>query len=90
VAQERIGSTGENRRQALAVEREVGVADSEDPSVETMQTPRAHRAMNGRFRKAERSRQLTDRDDPMLPLREIRKRAMSSRRVFRSFLPHSE
>jgi len=64
--------------------------DGKHAAIEPVQPSRAHGSMNSRLRITERPRQLTNRHDTMLSLGKIRKLHMSSRKVFRPFLPHSE
>jgi len=71
------------------VEREVRVADSEDPWVQAMQTSSIDGSIDSASGVTEWPRQLTYRDDPMLPLRKIGKLPMLAGRVLRPFAPHS-
>src|SRR3954462_9541893 len=65
------------------------MADSKDPWVEAMQPSCLHGSLGSASGVNQRPRQLTDRNDPMLPLRKIRQGSMSSGRVLRPFVPHS-
>ena len=65
------------------------MADSKDPSVEAMQVTPANGAVNGASRITQRTRQLSDRYDAMLPIRQIRKRFRPSRGMRLPFAPHS-
>jgi hypothetical protein len=47
------------------------MADSEDPAVEAIHETRAHGAIHSTSRISQLTRQLADRNDPMLPLCEI-------------------
>ena len=70
MAKKRLGTGGEDRRQALTVWRDANVADSEDPAVKTVQVTVANSAIHRASRVTQRTRQLPDRDDAVLSLRQ--------------------
>jgi len=72
MAEERLRSGGENRRQAFAVWRDASVPDGENPSIETMQSASPYGTVNCALGKTQWTLQLPDRDDTMLPFRQIR------------------
>jgi hypothetical protein len=66
------------------------MANGEDPSVEPMQASHTYCAVDAAPGIAQRLSQLSDRDDPVLPQREIGEGDMSpSFRVLPSFASHS-
>jgi hypothetical protein len=65
------------------------VADSKDPAVKTMQVAGANRAINPAPGVTQRPDQLADRNDSMLPLRQISQRLRFSRKVSLPFAPHT-
>lgn len=80
---------GKNRGQAFAVWRDASVTDGEDSAMEAMQMTRRDAAVNPASRITKWAGQLPDRDDAVLPLRQIRKRFTSSREVCLPFAPHT-
>lgn len=57
--------------------------------MEPMQMTRRYRAIDSTMGEAERSDQLLNRDNSVLPLGEIRERPRCNRKVRRPFVPHS-
>jgi hypothetical protein len=88
MAENGIRSRSKDGPKAFAVKRETSMPNREHTTVKPVQVPVSHRSIDGFARVAQRPGQLTNRDNPVLALREIRKASMSPK-VRRSFVPHS-
>src|ERR1700712_4494670 len=86
MTQQRPRPAGENSRKALSPEREVGVADGKEPSIEPMRAPRHNRLGDRSLGVAMQALQLTNRDDPMLATRKSGDLAAARQ----SFQPHKD
>ncbi|HMI81041.1 MAG TPA: hypothetical protein VK480_04570, partial [Solirubrobacterales bacterium] len=89
MTEKRPRTRGKNRRQAFAIGTDAGVTDREDTAVETVQVAGANGTVNRASRKTQRTRQLPNRDDAMLSLRQFRKRIGFNRGVRLPFALHS-
>lgn len=77
MTQQSVRATGKNRSEALAVRRKSRMADGEDTAVKAVKAARTGGVRNSVPRVPQRTRQLTDRDNPMLPPRQLRERLVS-------------
>lgn len=82
-----VGPRSENSSQALAVKRKTGVPDRENATVKAVQATGPDRVEHSAARVPQWPNQLTNRNDSMLALREIRK--TMRHKVRRSFALHS-
>lgn len=71
MAEQSAGPARQHRREAFAVKWQVRVAYCVDAAVQAMQTASGLRSRHGAPGIAERTSQLTDRDDPVLAIREV-------------------
>ncbi len=86
MAQERTGSAGKHGGKATTLLGKARVTDRIHTAMEAMQSSRSCGPVNRAPRVAERTGQLTDRDDPVLALRKVCQGLVGS---LRSFVPHS-
>jgi hypothetical protein len=80
------GATGENRAQTSPVRWNPGATDRIDAAMEPVEAPCAKRPVDGALRIAQRPRELADRDNAVLRIREASELMMRGRQ---SFFPHS-
>ena len=71
VTQQRPGSASEHGSKALPVKREIGVPDGVDAVVEAVQVTGGDKSLDRVLRVAEKAPQLPDRDNAVLPLRQV-------------------
>jgi len=90
MTEEASWSACQNRGEALALKGEACMTDGKDAALEPMQMAGRNSAVDRSSRITERSRQLPNRDNAVLPLRHFRQRHMCPSKVRRSFVPHSE
>ena len=74
MAEECFWAAGEYSGQAAPMKRNATVPDRIDPTVEAMQMPGGYRPLNGPTRIVQPGFELSNRDDPVLPLRQFRQR----------------
>ena len=89
MAQESVGSAGENGCQALTVIREASVAYGINALVETMQATSVNGSVDRAPRVTKWPGELPNRDHPMLALCEFRQFPVCSKCLLRPFVPHS-
>lgn len=88
MTQNRIRPRGKHGTKTFTVRRKTPVPNGEHTTVKAMKAAICHRSIDGLARIAQRS-QLTNRDNPMLTLRKVRKPPVLPK-VRRAFVPHSD
>src|ERR1700749_4372231 len=90
MTQKGTGSASKDSSQALTVWGQVGGANGINRRIEPVQTTSVNSPIDRAPGITQRPRQLTDRDHSMLPIRELRQRAMPPiLKVSPSFVSHS-
>jgi hypothetical protein len=84
VTEQRFTSTSQYRCKATTLLGEAGVTDRVDATVEAMQSARGNGASDRSLRVAERTGQLPNGDDPVLPARQSGQGVMRARLTFPS------
>lgn len=84
-----IRPRGENSAKTFAVNRETPIPNRKHPPMETVKAAISYRPINGLARVAQRPHQLTNRNNSVLAVRQIRKSPMLPK-VRRTFAPHSD